>query len=161
VVVDAGEQRAAASASVGIVGQVALGQAHRATIGTLTAVTTQAPSVTITSVEPPPTSATTNGLPVSAGRLRLAARNASSASRSPAIVAIGAPRIATAGVTNAAALPASRSAWVAITSTWVAPWRAISAAYSRQIASERSMASGCSRPLASSPWPSRPKRQPS
>jgi hypothetical protein len=54
---------------------------------------------------------------------------------------------------KAAASPASRSAWVAITSTASRRGGRSAAAYSWQIASERAIASGWSWPLASRPWP--------
>ena len=108
------------------------------------------------SVEPPPMSITANG-PVSSGsrardpprererRLALAVDDLGAGARSPARPA----------PTNASRFAASRTALVAPTTIRVAPSARARRAYLVSTASTRASASGSSRPLASTPCPSR------
>ena len=78
-----------------------------------------------------------------------------SASWSPEITSGSTPRMSSTPRTNSSRFSASREAEVATKRTRSAPCSLMTAAYSRQAAKVRSSASGASRPVRSTPWPSR------
>ena len=106
------------------------------------------------SVEPPPMSTTKNG-PCDTSTPNVAPRNDNSASSSPGNSSGRVPSARSAPSKNTWLLAASRAALVAAARVrTTACWR-IASPYSVSTASVRAIASGCSEPLTSTPWPSR------
>ena len=102
-------------------------------------------------------STTRNG-PSAGSSSAVAPRNDRRASSSPPSSSGRTPTTASAASKNSSRLDASRAADVAVIRTRSTPRRSRTARYSVRTATVRSMASGASRPVASTPWPRRVMR---
>jgi hypothetical protein len=109
----------------------------------------------ISSVDPPPMSITSTGSAGGVRRLRTAPSKASAASSSPDSTSGQTPSRACTPAANSAALEESRVADVAQKRIRDTRCAATSTAYSSIAANARPSASSASRPVASTPWPSR------
>ena len=107
-----------------------------------------------TSVDPPPMSSTTSA-PMAGSRPSMAPAKDSRPSSAPERISASTPVILDAAAKKAGPFAASRAAEVAANRPCSTPAASMRARYSPSTAKHRSTASSASRPVASTPWPSR------